>query len=84
MTLPTSGPPIALTTAILSMPYSTAWRTSRFCIAPPEFGLRRLKIRYGKVSDHGQMLKFEALEAARPGTDDGLTGVSLVRSCEPA
>ncbi len=36
------------------------------------------------MSDHGQMLKFDALEAARPGTDDGLTGVSLVRSCEPA
>src|ERR1700733_5136498 len=85
MTLPTSGPPIALTAAILSTPYSTAWRTSRFCIAPPAFGLRRLKIMYGKVSDHGQILKLEILEAARPGTDDGLTGVSpLVRSWEPA
>ncbi len=53
-------------------------------MAPPVFGLRRLNTRYGKVFDHGQMLKLEALEAARPGTDDGLTEVSLVRSCEPA
>src|ERR1700760_1521396 len=84
MTWATCGPPKALITADLSRPYSTACRTSSFFIAPFEFGLWRLKMMYGSVLDHGEILKLAGLLLSRPGIDGGFSGVSLVRSWVPA
>src|SRR5215469_10354745 len=84
MIVATSGPPMDFTTATLSRPYSTACRTSSLPAAPPESGLRRLNTMYGNVLDQGQMWKFEAFDATSDGIDDGLIGVSLMTSSEPA
>ncbi len=80
MTFATAGPPRAFTTATLLIPYSIAWRTFRFFIAPPLFGLRTLNTVYGTVELHGQTLNLGSCLASRVGMAVGSTPVSSTRS----
>ena len=85
MIVATAGPPMAFTAADLSRPYSTAWRTSSFCMAPFASGLRRLNTMYGKVVEYAQITKLGAFDAIRDGIDAGLIGVLLsITSSVPA